>query len=139
MTIRYINNKSQYLKIFRWFLDAVENIDFSDSGYYLEFEDASKRRSKLLNRYLWGWVYKQLSVQLQNSGVQLGGNLYSSVLIHARMQANHRVIGTFIDEKGQEIYIFKSTSDMTNAEMVQDIANINQFYIENHNIAIPGP
>ena len=94
MTVRYIDNADQYKKIFGWFYNNAESIDFSKS-YYLEFEDADRRRSKLQNAFLWGWVYKELSSALNAAGYSLNGAPYTPAIIHAIAQANFRITDTF--------------------------------------------
>ena len=136
MTVRYIDNADQYKKIFGWFYNNAESIDFSKS-YYLEFEDADRRRSKLQNAFLWGWVYKELSSALNVAGYSLNGAPYTHAIIHAIAQANFRITDTFTNEKGQECYIYRSTADMGKKEFSEDIEKINHYFIDLYQIAIP--
>lgn len=134
--LRHITNANQYRKIFGWFIDHVDDFDFS-SGYYLEFEDADKKRSKLQNAFLWGWVYKTLSEALNDTGESFNGNPYTPILIHAIAQANFRVIDCVTDEEGQQVYIYRSTADMGKKEFSTDIEKINRYFIEKCQVGIP--
>ena len=129
--IRHLTSREQFLRVFSWFINNVDSFDFS-TGYFLEFEDADKKRSKLQNRFLWGWVYKQLSLALYDAGES-----YTPAEIHAMMQANHRITGEVKKKDGTICYLFRSTGDMGKKEFCADIEMINRYFIEEHQIGIP--
>ena len=133
---RHLTSREQFLRVFSWFINNVDSFDFS-TGYFLEFEDADKKRSKLQNAYLFGWVYTELSKSLNLAGYTVGGNAFTPAIIHAIAQANFRIIGQGQDDKGKDFYIYRSTADMGKKEFAEDIEKINFYFIDQYQIGIP--
>lgn len=137
MTPRLIESKQTYLKIFHWFINNVDSFDFT-KAYFFELEDADKRRSKLQNSYLFGWVYPQLANALEDCGAgEKFGIVYTPAIIHAIAQANWRVIGEGKDANGKDFFIFRSTADMGKKEFSEDVKKIDRYFIDLHSVGIP--
>jgi len=102
------------------------------------FRKQKRFRSSEQNRYYWGVV---LPYALQ--GFIDAGNMlqYPQDLetIHAFFKARFIKGRTIVDANGEEHVLPPTTTDMSNSEFMDYMAQVSQFYAEYHNTANPEP
>lgn len=136
---RLLTDKRQAKGILLSLVDHLDDLfpEGQQSQYSLEIEDAEEKRTLLQNRYLYGWVYKQLAMALCDAGVKHpSGDTYSPGLVRLEMMVKFRVDGEHVED-GVAYPLYKSTKDMGKREFSGFIENMNRYYIEKHQVGIP--
>jgi len=115
-----------------------------ESPVAVRVEPYKPNRSDCQNRFLWGWVYKNLAEQLAAAGIVIpcddGTEIpYTSEVLHEwvfgkkyRVQAEHTI-------KGRTQYQFESTAKMNKARFSEYIQQVRDFAFQYWGITIPEP
>jgi len=137
--LRHLTNENQARRILSALADQLPAMFPQDqqTTYVIEVVDAEEKRTVLQNRYLWGWVYPQLSEALTDGGISHpSGEPYSPTLVRLELAVKFRQCGSIVQD-GFEYPDYKSTGDMGKKEFAAFVESANRYYIERDQVGIP--
>ncbi len=116
------------------FKEAVRN--FAQQGFPVVLTVKRQRptRSNLQNAYYWAVVVKLIHMAINESGIRI-----SSQQTHEMLRVKFLAIDTPINEYGEFIQIYRSTTELSTVEFMQYIEHCVQFAAEYLNVVIPEP
>lgn len=107
---------------------------FAGQRIYITIEKQKKKRSIPQNRFLWGVVYDYVQRGMQQQGILASKNDVHEFLKHRFLKRDEIIVGH------EEVFIFiKSTAELTTSEMMDYIAQIQQFAAEYLGVIVPDP
>lgn len=107
---------------------------FKGKRVTIEIEKTRSKRSGQQNRYLWGVVYECLQMGFKDLG-----HRESKETIHEFCKQRFLRKEIVHEETGEVLTLTKSTTELTKSEMMDYIAEIQQFAAEYLNVIIPDP
>lgn len=114
---------------------ALANLFKGLTGRFtVTLEKTKRKRSNNQNRYLWGVVYP-----LVRDGFKDLGNKESIETIHEFLKARFLKKEIVHEDTGEVLSFTRSTTDLSTSEMMDYIAEIQQFSAEYLNVVIPDP
>lgn len=124
------------------FIARIQRIDLT-APLKVVITDQKAKRTELQNRYLFGWVYMQLSSLLANAGVvihtETGEIPWTKDLLHEVMKTKFLMIGAVESRGGNTIPIYKSSTKLSRAEFSEFVQNIKNLAYQFWGIDIPEP
>lgn len=89
-------------------------------------------RTKLQNRYLFGWVYRQIVDFLDDSGIVIrtmnGGDLpYTKEILHEIMREKYLVIGEIAAHNGKILKVHQSSANLKKKPFAEFVDNVKKF------------
>ena len=102
--------------------------------------DAKEKRTQLQNKYLWGWIYQNIVMQLELGGIvintETGEVPYTKEILHEIFKRKY-LVKQVIETKKKSIEIYSSTTDLSTKEFVEFCENVKKFCFQFWNISIP--
>jgi len=109
---------------------CINDIDVKKEVLAVKIEPWSEPRTKKQNRYLWGWVYANIVMLLNESGqcitLKDGREMDWTVdVLHEAFKTVYLALPAIETKKG-EIRQFKSTSELSKKEFTEYMDNIDK-------------
>ncbi|WP_299940898.1 recombination protein NinB [uncultured Microbulbifer sp.] len=100
-------------------------------------------RSTLQNRFLWGWVYSEISRQLDEAGIVIPcddgtEHPYTKDVLHEVFKQKFLAIGS-IEAKGKSIILYGSTAKLTKKKFSEYLENVRRFAFDFWGITVVDP
>ncbi|MEX2964593.1 recombination protein NinB [Microbulbifer sp. TYP-18] len=102
-----------------------------------------ENRTSLQNKFLWGWVYKEISRQLDEAGIVIPcddgtEHPYTKELLHEIFKQKFLAIGS-IEAKGKSITVYRSTTKLTKKEFSEYLEDVRRFVFDFWRITVLDP
>lgn len=110
----------------------------------IKVEPYKLKRSDLQNRFLNGWIYKNLAQQLEEAGIVIncddGTEIpYTRDVLHDWVFGKKFRVKREYEIKGRTFYEFESTATMNTARFSEYVEQVRGFAYQYWGIAIPDP
>ncbi len=101
------------------------------------------KRSELQNKYLFGWIYRQLSSSLQDAGICIrtnGGDIpWTKDTLHEVFKVKFLLESAIESRGGKTLHIYRSTTQLNKKEFSEFVQNVKNLSRDFWGIDIPEP
>lgn len=124
--------------------EVVKNIKPSEKyPMAVKIQPFKMKRSDLQNRYLWGWVYKQIAVQLEERGIIIRCEddreiPYTKDILHEIFKGKF-LIREVVEAGGKTLTLYHSTSSLNTTKFTQYVNEVKSFVWQFWKINVPEP
>lgn len=126
-------------------LKAVDSIKpSSEQPMAVKIQPFKLKRTDLQNRYMWGWVYKQISRTLEDRGIVIRCEddreiPYTADVLHEIFKSKFLIKEVVETTGGRTLTLYKSTTDLNTTQFSQYITEIKAFVYQFWKFAVPEP
>lgn len=114
-----------------------------DQPLTVVISDKMAKRSELQNKYLFGWVYRQLVSSLQEAGICIrtnGGDIpWTKDTLHEVFKIKFLLESAIESRGGKTLHIYKSTTALNKKEFSEFVQNVKNLSRDFWGIDIPEP
>lgn len=128
-------------------VDEILSLSLSKPKY-VKIEDKIEPRSDRQNRYIWGWVYDQIKIALDEAGITIpceGGreHPYTVDVLHEIFKRKF-LLQEVIETRGKRgqrrsLEMFKSTAKLNKKEFSTFVGEVKNFAYQFWGVTIPTP
>jgi len=124
------------------FIAHMQRIDLT-APLKVVITNQKAKRTELQNRYLFGWVYMQLSALLANAGIvihtETGEIPWTKDLLHEVMKTKFLMISEVKSKSGKTIPVYQSTTKLSKQAFSEFVQNVKNLAYQFWGIDIPEP
>ena len=125
-------------------IDALSRVDVNDKKpWAMKVGPYKAKRTDLQNRYLWGWVYKQIEDKLADGGISIKCEdarevPYTKDILHEIFKGKFLILEV-IETRKSSLTLYKSTKDLETDEFSAYCTAIKSFVWSFWKIQVPEP